>query len=67
MVISIHDPVVVAASRLANGRVERSWNSLHFLNLYRFVVVGVLLIWNMLDPAQRVFGQTDPVFFTYVA
>ncbi len=63
MVINVQDPAAETALRVASGRIERNWNSLHYLNLYRFIVVGVLLIWNMLDPAQRVFGQTDPVFF----
>ena len=63
MAINVQDLVAETAARVASARIERNWNSLHYLNLYRFIVVGVLLIWNMLDPAQRVFGQTDPVFF----
>ncbi len=63
MAITVHDPVVVAASRVASGRVERNWKSLHYLNLYRFIVVGVLLLWHALNPTRQIFGRQDPGFF----
>lgn len=57
------DAAVRAAARLANGRVERSWKSLHYLNLYRLVVAGVFLLINLAPPEQQVFGQENPVAF----
>lgn len=63
MVVNAEDTATITANRLAVGRIERNWESLHYLNLYRFVVAGVLLLMNMLDPKLRIFGQEYPLFF----
>ncbi|WP_157662742.1 PAS domain-containing sensor histidine kinase [Sulfuriferula sp. AH1] len=57
------DAAAKAAARLASGRVERSWKSLHYLNLYRMTVAGVFLLLSLASPGQQVFGQESPVIF----
>ena len=63
MVVDLQDRAVTTAARLESGRIERRWKSLHYLNLYRFVVAGVLLLMNMLEPKMRIFGEAEPLFF----
>ena len=57
------DAGVKAAARLASGRAERSWKSLHYLNLYRLVVASLFLLLSLSIPEQQIFGQESPVIF----
>ena len=63
IVVKAADSAIKAAALLASGRVERSWKSLHYLNLYRLVVAGVFLILSLASSEQLVFGQPSPIVF----
>ncbi|MDR3392622.1 MAG: ATP-binding protein [Sulfuriferula sp.] len=57
------DAAIKAAASLENGRVERSWKSLHYLNMYRLIVAGVFLLISLSASDQRIFGQESPTAF----
>ncbi len=50
-----------------SARIERNWNSLLYLNLYRFMVATVLLWGSLLAPRWRMFGQDNPALFLVCA
>lgn len=54
-----------AVSSSIRGRDERNWKSLHYLNLYRIVIAGVLLLMGMAASDQQLFGQDNPLFFYF--
>lgn len=64
MIITVPSEIETAA-RLSSGRTERSWKSLHYLNLYRLVVAGVFLLMSLLAHDNQIFGQENPVIFYF--